>query len=155
MSEANPVRRPIPAAGVVCFRGDDVLLVRRGAPPLAGRWSIPGGRIEWGERAADAALRELKEETGCTAELVGLVDVVDALLTNSGAETGESRTPWAHYVLVDYAARWAAGEPLAGDDAHEARFFSQSEIAGLGLWSETVRVIEAARVMVNGASPGR
>jgi len=151
MTEQSPARTPTPAAGVVCFRGDDVLLVRRGSPPLAGRWSIPGGRIEWGERAADAALRELMEETGCSAELIGLVDVVDALLTNSGAETGESRGPWAHYVLVDYAARWIAGEPRAGDDADEARFFSPAEIAALGLWSETVRVIEAARALVNRA----
>ncbi|HRP12294.1 MAG TPA: NUDIX hydrolase [Terricaulis sp.] len=155
MTEQSPARTPTPAAGVVCFRGDDVLLVRRGTPPLAGRWSIPGGRIEWGERATDAALRELMEETGCSAELIGLIDVVDALLTNSGAETGESRGPWAHYVLVDYAARWTAGEPRAGDDADEARFFSPAEIAGLGLWSETVRVIEAARALVNAASPGR
>ena len=55
----EPERRsPIPAVGVVCLRGDEVLLIRRGTPPLADRWSLPGGRIEWGERAADAAMRE-------------------------------------------------------------------------------------------------
>lgn len=155
MSDAIPARTPVAAAGVVCFRGEDVLLVRRGTPPLAGRWSIPGGRIEWGERAADAALRELMEETSCAADLVGLVDVVDAVLTNSGAETGESRAPWAHYVLVDYAARWRSGEPRAGDDAAEARFFSPSEIAELGLWSETLRVIEAARALLKRAAEAR
>src|SRR5690606_8367924 len=103
-------------------------------------------RIEWGERAADAALRELMEETGCAADLVGLVDVVDALITNSGPETDP--TPWAHYVLIDYAARWVSGEPRAGDDAREARFCATAELEGLGLWSETLRVIEAARAMV-------
>lgn len=148
MSAAPAPRAPVAAAGIVCLRGDDVLLVRRGAPPLEGRWSIPGGRIEWGERAADAALRELMEETGCAAELVGLVDVVDALITHSGAETDQARAPWAHYVLIDYAARWAAGEPRAGDDASEARFFAPEEVATLGLWSETLRVIEAAREML-------
>ena len=61
-------RSPIPAVGVVCFRGDDVLLIKRGAPPRAGEWSLPGGRIEFGERAADAALRELREETGWQAQ---------------------------------------------------------------------------------------
>ena len=50
MNEAQD-RRPVAAAGVVCFRGDDVLLIRRGAPPRHGEWSIPGGRIEWGELA--------------------------------------------------------------------------------------------------------
>lgn len=153
MTDTVPPKRPVAAAGIVCFRDDAVLLVRRGAPPLAGRWSIPGGRIEWGERAADAALREFKEETNCTAELIGLIDVVDAVLTNSGAETeAVAPEPWAHYVLVDYAARWRAGEPIAGDDASEARFFSADELTGLGLWSETLRVIEAGRAMLKRAA---
>jgi len=144
MTEPATPRRPVAAVGVVCFRGADVLLVKRGKPPLEGRWSLPGGRIEWGERAADAALRELKEETGVEAEIIGLADVVDALMTKSGAE---SETPWGHYVLIDYAARWTRGEPHAGDDAADARFFSPEEITGLGLWSETLRVIALARAL--------
>ncbi len=148
--DASPPR-PVAGAGIVCFRDDEVLLVKRGQPPLEGRWSIPGGRIEWGERAADAALRELMEETGCAAELIGLVDVVDAHLTKSGAETGSPRgcEIWAHYVLIDYAARWVSGEPRAGDDASEARFFPVEALEGLGLWSETLRVIEKARAMAS------
>lgn len=139
MSE-QPKRSPTPAVGVVCLRGDDVLLIRRGTPPMEDRWSIPGGRIEWGERAADAALRELKEETSCEAELVGLVDVVDAVLTRRGEHEA-----WGHYVLIDYAARWISGEPQAGDDARDARFFSPAELETLGLWDETLRIIAAAR----------
>lgn len=139
------VKRPIAAVGVVCLRGDDVLLIRRGAPPLQDRWSLPGGRIEWGERTADAALRELKEETGCDADLIGLIDVVDAVLTKSGAP---NEPPWGHYVLIDYAARWRGGEPRGGDDATDARFFARQEIQALDLWDETLRIIEAARAMV-------
>lgn len=146
MSDAASSRAPVAGAGVICFRGVEVLLVKRGKAPSAGRWSIPGGRIEWGERAADAALRELMEETGCAAELVGLVDVVDALIPHSGAETDDG--PAAHFVLADYAARWISGEPRAGDDASEARFFFPEDLADLGLWSETLRVIDAARAMV-------
>jgi 8-oxo-dGTP diphosphatase len=127
---------------VACLRGDDVLLIRRGAPPFEGQWSLPGGRIEWGERAAAAALRELKEETACEAEIVGLIDVIDGLM---GAEAA---APGWHYVLIDYAARWIAGEPRAGDDAAEARFFSPAELAELGLWTETMRVIAAARTLL-------
>lgn len=139
-----PRQAPVAAVGVVCFRGDDVLLVRRGAPPLEDSWSLPGGRIEWGEKAADAALRELKEETGCDAELVGLVDVVDAVLSRRGAND----PAWGHYVLIDYAARWIDGEPKAADDARDARFFSPDDITTLDLWSETLRIIEAARPIV-------
>jgi 8-oxo-dGTP diphosphatase len=124
--------RPIPCAGVVCLRGDRVLLIRRGKPPRQGQWSIPGGRMEMGETAAAAALRELAEETGVTGEILGLVDVVD----HFGGDH--------QYVLVDYAARWIAGEPAAGDDALEARFFPVLEALETVAWSETRRVIELA-----------
>lgn len=140
----SETRTPIPAVGVVCLRGTDVLLIRRGQPPLENSWSLPGGRIEWGERAVDAAIRELKEETGCDAEIVGLIDVVDGLMNRRSDE----RMPWGHYVLIDYAARWVAGEPVAGDDAREARFFSPAEVETLGLWSETLRMINGARTML-------
>ena len=132
---------PIPGAGVVCLRGDDVLLIKRGKAPLKGAWSLPGGRIEHGERAADAAMRELKEETGVEAELIGLIDVVDALPAPNDPSAN-------HYLLIDYAARWVSGEPCAGDDADDARFFAAEELAGLGLWRETLRIIEAARRML-------
>ena len=135
---------PVAAVGVVCLRGGDVLLIRRGKPPLEDSWSLPGGRIEWGERAADAAVRELKEETGCSAEIVGLIDVVDGLLRRRGAA---DEPPWGHYVLIDYAARWTGGEPMAGDDARDARFFAVAELDALDLWSETRRIIDAARTM--------
>jgi 8-oxo-dGTP diphosphatase len=127
---------PQPAVGVVCFRGDSVLLIRRARPPMQGHWSLPGGRIEWGERAEDAALRELHEETGVTARLSGLAAVVDGLF-------GER-----HYVLIDYAAEWLSGEPRPGDDATHAAFHPMADIDRLGLWDETVRVVRLARAMV-------
>ena len=129
-------RRPVPAVGVICLRGAgaeaEVLLIRRANPPRQGEWSLPGGRVEWGERVEAAALRELHEETGVEAELTGLVAVVDGLF------------PPAHYVLIDYAARWIAGEPRAGDDAAEARFFPLGDVAALGLWQRTEEVIAEA-----------
>lgn len=143
--ESRAERQPIPAVGVVCFRRDEVLLVRRDKAPLAGRWSIPGGRIEWGESAKAAVLRELKEETGCEAALIGLVDVVDALFTRRE----RADEVWGHYVLIDYAARWIAGEPRAGDDAREARFFTPAELQALDLWPETLRVIALARQVLS------
>lgn len=130
-----PSRAPAPAVGVVCLRGDEVLLIRRGRPPLQGAWSLPGGRVEWGERLEQAARRELVEETGVSADILGLLDVVDGLFL-----------PGHHYVLIDFAARWISGEPAAGDDARESRFFRPEALAPLGLWSETLRVIELARV---------
>jgi 8-oxo-dGTP diphosphatase len=139
MTVEEPVRRPQAAVGVVCLRGREVLLIRRGTPPLMGAWSLPGGRIEWGERAADAALRELREETGVEAELAGLLDVVDGVFTSRSS--GEVTR---HYLLVDFAARWLSGEPKAGDDASEAAFHPLESLQGLELWDETVRIIHLA-----------
>ena len=130
----GPLPTPVPAVGVVCLRGDSVLLIRRGTPPRLGEWSLPGGRIEPGERAVEAALRELHEETGVEAKITGLIDVVDGLFPEAGR----------HYVLIDYAARWVSGEPVAGDDALEARFVALDEIESLIEWSETRRIIRLA-----------
>ncbi len=130
----SPLPAPVPCVGVVCLRGDEVLLIRRGTPPRLGEWSLPGGRIEPGERAVDAALRELREETGVTAEITGLLDVVDGIFPESAR----------HYVLIDYAARWLSGEPTAGDDALEARFVRPDEVEALVRWDETRRVIGLA-----------
>jgi len=132
MKSALPA--PVPAVGVVCLKGDEVLLVRRGAPPRQGEWSLPGGRIESCGRALDAALRELREETGVAAEIIGLLDVVDGVFPEAGR----------HYVLIDYAARWISGEPVAGDDAAEARFVPLGEADALVAWSETRRIIALA-----------
>jgi 8-oxo-dGTP diphosphatase len=134
----TPRRAPSAAVGLVCLKGREVLLIRRGRPPLKGAWSLPGGRIEWGERAGDAALRELREETGVEAELLGLLDVVDGLFTDADGALA------THYVLVDYAAAWTAGEPQAGDDAAAAAFHPLDQLDDLGLWAETVRIIRLA-----------
>lgn len=82
----------------------------------------------------DAALRELREETGVEAEITGLIDVVDGLFPEAGR----------HYVLIDYAARWLSGEPMAGDDAAEARFVALDQVEALVDWAETLRVIRMA-----------
>ena len=135
----DQARIPVPTAGVVCLRGAEVLLIKRGNPPRQGQWSLPGGRLEWGETLAQAALRELREETGVEAELLGLIDVVDGLFTSRAS--GETTR---HSVMVDYAARWLSGEPKAGDDAADARFFSRDEALAVVEWDETRRVIAEA-----------
>ncbi len=133
--------RPVVGVGVIVLRGNDVLLVRRGAPPLKNQWSIPGGKQERGETVRDAAHREIREETGVEIALIGLVDVVDGIRRdNTGATV-------SHYTLIDFAAEWVSGEAVAGDDAAEARWIPLNKLSDYRLWSETRRVIAAAAAM--------
>lgn len=129
MTQNNPVN----CVGVICFRGDDVLLIKRGKPPRQGDWSLPGGRIEPGETEAEAALRELKEETGVTAKLGPKVLTLPAHFEGTD------------YILHDYVAEWTGGEPVAGDDASHAQFMLSERLDDLGMWDATRKVIETAR----------
>lgn len=135
---------PVPTVGVVCLRDQEVLLIKRGTPPRLGQWSVPGGRLEWGETLQVAALRELKEETGVDAQLLGLIGVIDGVFPARPSPDGKGGEITRHYVLIDYAARWTGGEPVAGDDAAEARFVSRDEAMALVEWEETRRVIAEA-----------
>lgn len=132
---------PLVGVGIVCFRGDDVLLIERGKAPRAGAWSLPGGRQKLGETVRECALRELVQETGVEAAIGPLVDVVDSMTRD--AKGGLQ----FHYTLVDFRADWISGEPRAGGDAANASWYTPAQLAELELWEETRRVIELARGM--------
>nr|WP_159999831.1 NUDIX hydrolase [Roseomonas sp. 18066] len=125
--------------GVVALRGDDVLMVKRGRPPRQGDWSIPGGAQNLGETAEQAARRELREEAGIEVGPLALAVVVDAVNRDTA---GRIRF---HYTIIDFAGEWLSGEPVAGDDVDDARWFTPAELAALPLWSEAKRAIAEAR----------
>jgi 8-oxo-dGTP diphosphatase len=106
--------RPIVGVGVLIEEDGRYLLVKRAAEPDAGMWSIPGGLIDVGEKAADAAAREALEETGLTVEILGRVDVVDKIVRDPD---GDVRY---HFVIIDFNARPLSGEMRAMDDALDA-----------------------------------
>jgi 8-oxo-dGTP diphosphatase len=130
---------PVACVGVVVFRGDDVLIVKRKNPPNAGSWSIPGGRIEPDEDYEAAVHRELMEETGVRAEIIGEIVELDVVFDD------------IPYRLHDYAAIWTQGEPVAGDDASEALFIPLIELEKLDLWDKTTEVIHSAHQMIRNA----
>ncbi len=131
--------RPVVGVGAVILRPGRVLLVRRGAPPLCGDWSLPGGRQELGETVVEAVHREVAEETGVVVRVLGLVEVVDLI-----ERQPSGRIDW-HYTVIDLAAAWERGEPRAGSDAAEAAWFSFAALPALGLSEATDRVIASAR----------
>jgi 8-oxo-dGTP diphosphatase len=137
MGRASP--SPILAVGAVIWNDrKEVALIRRGTPPRKGQWSIPGGKVEWGETLEHALLREVGEETGLIVEILGLIEIVNSMTRNdAGAVTH-------HYVLIDFAARYVSGELRAGSDAEEARWIAFDRIGEYGLWSETKRIIAAS-----------
>ena len=106
--------RPIVGVGVLIEEDGRYLLVKRAAEPDAGMWSIPGGLIDVGEKAADAAVREALEETGLTVEILNRVDVVDKIVRDPD---GDVRY---HFVIIDFHARPLSGEMRAMDDALDA-----------------------------------
>lgn len=104
--------KPIPRIGVsACvWRDGKVLLVERGKEPWKGKWSLPGGSLEFGETVREAARRELAEETGVEADLERLVDIDDAIMRDRAG------TPVAHYSIACFTGHWRKGEARAQDD---------------------------------------
>jgi ADP-ribose pyrophosphatase YjhB (NUDIX family) len=143
--------RPYVGVGAVVLNGGRVLLARRGNPPRAGDWSLPGGAQMVGETVFEAARREVREETGLDIEVLGVVDVVDSIQRD---EAGAVRY---HYTLVDVVAQSEGTAAKAGDDAAAVGWFSLDELAGLKLWSETERIIRLGHEMwsILGGSPTR
>ena len=149
--------RPIAGVGVVVLKDNTVLMIQRGKPPRDGQWSIPGGKQKLGETWRATAVREVREETGVEIEVLGLVDVVDAIVREGDslppgvhpgpAEAGDDRTIVYHYTLVDCAAVWTGGEVRAGSDAAHAEWWPLTRLGELPLWSETVRIITEAAAL--------
>jgi ADP-ribose pyrophosphatase YjhB (NUDIX family) len=146
MIERTYPDRPIVGVGVVVWRNGRVLLIRRGKAPRAGQWSIPGGAQHLGETLAEAAAREVAEETGLALASLSFLTTVDLI------ERGPDGRVRYHYTLVDFVAEAADGTALPGDDAAEVGWFGMDELANLGLWSETVRVIAASRDLLAAAA---
>ena len=110
--------------GCVALHNGELLLIRRGHGPAAGRWSVPGGRVERGELLAEAVTRELREETGLEGvcgELIGWVELLGDAVEQ-------------HFVVADFEVTVLdETPPVAGDDAAEARWVPLGEVTDLNL----------------------
>lgn len=127
--------RPIVGVGGLLFDAGRILLVKRGAPPSKGCWSIPGGKLKRGETLAEAVAREMLEETGLKVRVGALVDVYERLADLDAVGSDN------HYVVLDYLCEPDGGALRAGDDADEAAWFRVGDLDGIQLTSGAARVI--------------
>jgi mutator protein MutT len=128
----TPSQKPILGVAAVIWNDrQEVLLIRRTKEPRKGQWSLPGGKVEFGEGLEDAVRREVREETGLEIALLGLAGIAETFLDASAGAAN------VHFVLIDYSARAVSGEAVAASDAADATWFARAAIEDLPLWSET------------------
>jgi ADP-ribose pyrophosphatase YjhB (NUDIX family) len=116
--------RPVIGVIAVVRRGRQLLLAQRSRGTYSGRWGFPGGHVERGETIVEAGLRELREETGISAEPREVFTHVDVI------ERDTTGNVLFHYVLLAVLADWRDGEAVAADDAAAVRWVTLEEIVG-------------------------
>jgi len=139
VAPAEQPTRPQLAVSAAIFRAGKVLLVRRARSPANGFYSLPGGRVEYGESLHTALAREVDEETRLRIEIVGLAGWREVLpATSSGG----------HYVIMSFAARWTAGEPVLNEEHDDFKWLEPAAFGDLKLTGGLLEVVEAARRLV-------
>ena len=133
--------RPILAVSVAVFREGRTLIARRARAPLRGLYSLPGGVVEIGETLHEAALRELAEEVGVKAEIVGFNDHIESILRDDeGAR--------AHYVIASFVARWIDGEARTSEEADSVMWIDPMALMDLPTTPGLERILARAAKLI-------
>ena len=130
--------RPVPAVGALVLRDGAILLVKRGRPPKAGHWSVPGGSIEEGETAEAAVVREVLEESGIQVRPIKVVAITDLIERDAAGRVQYD------YAIADFLCEPLAGEPTPATDAADARWIAIRDLHEYDLTPTTMRAIEIA-----------
>jgi 8-oxo-dGTP diphosphatase len=124
------------AVSAAIFRDDKVLLVRRARSPAKGFYSLPGGRVEFGETLHAALQREVDEETGLKIEIVDLAGWREVVPGTGGG---------GHYLIMSFAARWRFGEPVLNDELDDFKWLAPDALGDLTITPGLQDVIQSAR----------
>ena len=135
MTSSPPSRLQL-AVSAAIFRDDKVLLVRRARSPGKGFYSLPGGRVEFGETLHAALHREVMEETALKIEIAGLAGWREVVPTAQGG---------GHYVILSFAARWCAGEPHLNEELDDYLWLASDALGDLRITDGLPGMIQSAK----------
>ena len=139
MSDARAYpERPYLAVSAAIVRDGRVLVVRRAHPPAGGLFSLPGGVVEVGETLEEAVTREVREETGMTIEPVALAGFREAIVRDAGGRVER------HFLILCFAARWSAGEPVLSEELDEAHWLDPAELGTLPTTAGLAEIVAEA-----------
>jgi 8-oxo-dGTP diphosphatase len=138
--------RPILAVSAAIIRDGKVLIVRRARPTAGGLYTLPGGGVEVGESLVEAVAREVMEETQLAVEPIALAGYREAVVRD-----GDGRIE-RHFVILPFAARWIAGEPVLNEELSEAAWRLPAELAGLKTTQGLAEIIASAFALVRAAA---
>ena len=136
--------RPILAASLAVFRDGKVLIASRTAPPAQALFSLPGGVVEIGETLQDAALREVMEEVGVAAEIVGFVDHAEVIQRDSDGSIKR------HFVITCFAGRWISGEGHTSAEAGAVLWVDPDAMGSIPTTKGLPTTLRKAKAVVEG-----
>ena len=141
MPVTSPVQPSHPqlAVSAAIFRDGKILLVRRARSPGKGFYSLPGGRVEFGESLHTALHREVDEETALKIEIVALAGWREILPGTGGG---------GHYLVMSFAVRWSSGEPVLNDELDDFRWLAPEGLGDLRVTGGLQEVIQSARRLI-------
>ena len=143
MKEVNKACREFPlypraGVGAVVFKGESILLIKRGQEPNKGLWTVPGGLIQLGEYSRDAIIQEIREECSIDINLLNVIDCFDFI------DIATSKKIKYHYIVLEFLAEYMAGDVKAQSDAQSADWFSLDQIKNLHTTQKTLDLVTKA-----------
>ena len=138
--------RPYLAVSAAIVRDGKVLVVRRARKPALNLYTFPGGGVEIGETLSEAVTREVREETGLAVEPVALAGEREVIVRDAQGKVER------HFVILCFAARWLAGEPVLNEELDDARWLDPADLEDLRTTEGLADIVAAAMARLGEAA---